>query len=358
MLRAVSWSLTPLVGLVCAVFAALPCAVARAAGEGSVRLERGAESSFDAYTYAPSLLDSMWMRDTYWRMRTYSPYFDTRLSWFSNAWVYQDAYAIYPGTPEESEHPDWILRDPSGNRLWVQFACGGGQCTQYAADIGNPEFRQWWIDAAKAKLAAGYRGLFIDDVNMAQRVSDGNGVYTEPLDPRTGAPMDETAWDHYMADFMAEVRRSCPGSRSSTTRSGRWATRRPTCSDNSTPLISRTSNAGSSTRASPAAAGSSGGRRSRTSSTIAMPRAIRSCSTATRRTRRGASTDSPCTSCSITARTRSATMPRTSRTTSGGATRSISATRSARGTSREGCGGAISRAASSWPTSPGGRRGR
>jgi serine O-acetyltransferase len=63
----------------------------------------------------------------------------------------------------------------------------------------------WWIASARAKLAAGYRGLFIDDVNMAQRVSDGDGVYTMPLDLRTGERMDETAWQSYMADLRRQL---------------------------------------------------------------------------------------------------------------------------------------------------------
>jgi hypothetical protein len=195
-----------------ALVVAVVCApAALAAEQGAVRLARGAEASFDVFTRSPSAADQSFMRDRYWRMRVYSPYFDSRLSWFRDGWVYQDAYAIYPSSPLVTSHPEWILRDPAGNRLWIQFACSGGSCTQYAADIGNPQFRAWWIAAAKAKLAAGYRGLFIDDVNMAQRVSNGNGVYTLPLDPRTGARMDETAWQRYMADFMQEVRAALPG---------------------------------------------------------------------------------------------------------------------------------------------------
>jgi hypothetical protein len=31
-----------------------------------------------------------------------------------------------------------------------------------------------------------------------------------PIDPRTGAAMNETAWQHYMADFMAQVRAAFP----------------------------------------------------------------------------------------------------------------------------------------------------
>ena len=194
-----------------ALIVAVLCAPAAAADEGSVRLARGAESSFDSFTRSPGPAEQSFMRDHYWRMRVYSPYFDNRLSWFRDGWVYQDAYAIYPKSPLLTSHPEWILRDGAGNRLWIQFACSGGSCTQYAADIGNPDFRAWWIAGAKAKLAAGYRGLFIDDVNMAQRVSDGNGVYTQPVDPRTGARMNETAWQRYMADFMQEVRAALPG---------------------------------------------------------------------------------------------------------------------------------------------------
>jgi outer membrane biosynthesis protein TonB len=192
------------------IAASLPVTAASAADAGSVRLARGAESSFDAYTAAPSSAQQAFMRAHYWRMRAYSPYFDSKLAWSSDAWAYQDAYAIYPNSPEATAHPDWILRDAAGNKLWIQFACSGGSCTQYAADIGNPDYRAWWIASARGKLAAGYHGLFIDDVNMAQRVSDGNGVYTLPKDPRTGASMDETAWQHYMADFMVQVRAALP----------------------------------------------------------------------------------------------------------------------------------------------------
>jgi putative glycosyl hydrolase-like family 15 (GHL15) protein len=184
---------------------------AGAADAGTVHLARGAESNFDAYTRSPNTAQQDFMRARYWRMRVYAPYWDSRLSWYRDGWVYQDAYAIYPTSPVVGDHPDWILHDGAGNKLWIQFACGGGHCTQYAADIGNPAFRQWWIAGAKAKLDAGYRGLFVDDVNMAQRVSDGNGTYTMPIDPRTGAPMNEAAWQHYMADFMAEVRAAFPG---------------------------------------------------------------------------------------------------------------------------------------------------
>ena len=76
-------------------------------------------------------------------MRAYAPYFDSRLSWSSKAWVYQSAYAIYPGgARRRAQHPEWILRDAAGNKLYIPFGCSGGTCPQYAGDIGNPAFRQ------------------------------------------------------------------------------------------------------------------------------------------------------------------------------------------------------------------------
>ena len=78
--------------------------------------------------------------------------------------------------------PDWILKDPQGRRLYIPYACEGAP-PQYAADIGSPAFRSWWIDQAKQTLAHGYKGLFVDDVNLLFKVSDGQGNEVAPLDP-------------------------------------------------------------------------------------------------------------------------------------------------------------------------------
>ena len=34
-------------------------------------------------------------------------------------------------------------------------------------------YRNWWIGQAKGLLATGYKGLWIDDVNLVMRVGDG-----------------------------------------------------------------------------------------------------------------------------------------------------------------------------------------
>jgi Hypothetical glycosyl hydrolase family 15 len=201
--------------MVCATFifsAGLGVGSASAATSlaGSVNFMRTAESSFDTFTASPTVAQQAWMKAHYWRMRAYAPYFDSRLSWSPKAWAYQNAYAIYPGSAVETQHPEWILRDAAGNKLYIQFACSGGKCSQYAADIGNPAYRQWWLDQSRAKLAKGYSGLFIDDVNLYRKVSNGSGTAVAPIDPRTGAAMSEPTWQRYLADQMQAARTAFP----------------------------------------------------------------------------------------------------------------------------------------------------
>ena len=185
--------------------------VARLDPAGVVHYAKPATSSFDRYSRRPSARRQAWMRAHYWRMRAYSPYFDSRTRWYGNAWFYRDAYALFRGRRPAREHPEWILRDGRGRRLYIPFDCERGSCPQYAADIGNPAFRAHWIAGARASLARGYTGVFIDDVNMELRVSYGTGRAVAPRDPRTGKPMTLGAWRRYMADFMAQIRRALPG---------------------------------------------------------------------------------------------------------------------------------------------------
>lgn len=201
--------------LTLALIAAMPLATAASASAqseaGAVRFAKAAEASFDAFTKSPTVEQQAWMRAHYTRMRAYAPYFDSRLSWFPDAWAYQDAYAIYRGQALATEHPEWILKDAQGNRLYIPFGCSGGVCPQYAADFGNPAFRAWWIDQAAQTMAKGYRGLFVDDVNMEWRVGNGSGQFVAPRDPRTGTTMTEANWRRYMAEFTEQIRLALPG---------------------------------------------------------------------------------------------------------------------------------------------------
>ena len=195
--------------LVLIALLALPTSSAFGQSAGDIPFAKPAESNFDVFTKSPTTAQQQWMRDHYSRMRTYAPYFDSRLSWFSNAWSYEGAYNIYKGN-ESGPLDQYVLRDAAGNRLYIPFACSNGSCTQYAADIGDPGWRRHYIDIAKARIAKGYKGIFVDDVNLAFKVSNGNGSFVAPIDERTGQTMTLDSWQRYFAEFMEQLRAELP----------------------------------------------------------------------------------------------------------------------------------------------------
>jgi len=193
-----------------AIVLALSGASTRRRDQGAVRFLGGSNPAFDAFTSGRDPAYGAFLRQHFSRLVVYSPYFDSRTRWYPRAWAYQDAYAIYRGSALAREHPQWILKDAAGNPLFIPFACAQGVCPQLAADISDPAFRSKWIAGARAALAHGYRGLFIDDVNLALRVGDGNGNPIAPIDRGTGRPMTDQAWRRYMAQFTAQIRAAFP----------------------------------------------------------------------------------------------------------------------------------------------------
>ena len=179
--------------------------------DGRVRFFRRTDQSFDSYTQAPTASQQQWMQDRFHRMQVFPPYFDARTAWYPNGLAYQDIYAIYVSSATAREHPEWILKDSSGKQLYIPWGCSGGTCPQFAADFSNAAFRRWWIDEAKRRLSKGYRGLWIDDVNMEFRVGDGNGVFVAPKDQNTGTTMTWENWRRYMAEFTEQIRAELPG---------------------------------------------------------------------------------------------------------------------------------------------------
>jgi hypothetical protein len=189
---------------------AQPVAGANESEAGKMKFVFRTHGGSDVFTDSPTAAQQQWMRDHFWRMMVFSPYFDTKTSWFPNGWLYFDSYAIYVDSELSRQHPEWILKDASGNLIYIDYLEGGVNY-QYAADVSNPNFRRWWIDEAKRMLPRGYRGLFIDDVNMDFRFSDRVGVDKVPHDVNTNAPMIEDNWRKYMAEFMEQVRRELTG---------------------------------------------------------------------------------------------------------------------------------------------------
>lgn len=177
---------------------------------GAVNLFRTTNASSNPYTDAPSTTTQSWLQSHFWGMLTYSPYFDSKLSWYPNGFAYIDSYAIYTGSAIATQHPEWILTDGQGNKLYIPWGCSNGTCPQFAADFSNAAFRHWWISQAQNLALIGYAGLFVDDVNMDFRVSDGTGTFVDPIDVNTGAPMTEENWRFYLAHFMAQLHAVLP----------------------------------------------------------------------------------------------------------------------------------------------------
>lgn len=189
----------------------LPAAASLQAGEaGHVYYERHAAPDLDRWTNSPDRMMQRWFRDHFFRMDVFSPYFDSRTSWYPNALVYKDLYGVQTNSHMYGRHPDWTMRDPRGHSLYIPWNCKGGSCPQYAGDISNPAFRASWIDEAAADLKHGYLGLWIDDVNAEFRVSDGSGKPAPPIDRATGKPMTWEAWRGYVAAFVEQIRKAFP----------------------------------------------------------------------------------------------------------------------------------------------------
>ncbi|MEE9425769.1 MAG: DNRLRE domain-containing protein [Methylococcales bacterium] len=177
---------------------------------GKVNFFNNADRHFDRYSKQPGAEQKQWMNTHYDRMLTYAPYFDTRLDWYPDALVYRDSYAIYIDGDVAVEHPEWIMRDARGNKLYIPYACQNGSCPQYAGDFSNPAYRSFRINEFIKIISQGYRGLWLDDVNLTWRVSDGNEKHVAPIDFTTGKPMTLDGWQNHMANFMEEIRAALP----------------------------------------------------------------------------------------------------------------------------------------------------
>lgn len=185
--------------------------------EGSVTLVKFTSTAYDPYILWPSSSLRQFQLQHLARMVVFSPAFDSATSWYPSGLIYADALAVYVGGTTFGEaiqytHPDWILKDQWGNNLYINFACYGGTCSQYAGDFSSPGFRSWWVAKVRALLSAGnYKGIYIDDVDMDFRTSDNWGNFVAPWDHNTNAVMTQENWRRYMAEFMEFIRQNLPG---------------------------------------------------------------------------------------------------------------------------------------------------
>jgi hypothetical protein len=178
---------------------------------GCVHFQLRTSSAFDVYTDNPNLTTQEWLLSHLWEMQVSSPYFDDRLSWFARAVTYFEMYGIHTADALVTQHPEWILKDQNGNRLYIHFGCNGSTCSQYAFDFANPAFRQYQISALAKMLSAGYIGVWLDNVDLQMQTSNAKGTIIAPIDSTTGQVMTPTVWEQHIADFTTQIRQALPG---------------------------------------------------------------------------------------------------------------------------------------------------
>ena len=183
---------------------------AQAKSAGKVNFVIRTDPKFDVYLNSPSIDQKQWFQTNVWRMMVYSPFFDQKLSWYPDGWAYINLYGLHSDSLVVTQHPEWLLRDSRNNLLYIPYACANGSCPLYAADMSNPDYRAYWISRARELVAKGYRGLWIDDVNLEFRVSDGLGKQAAPVESSTKRTLTVEAWKENVAQFCEEIRAAFP----------------------------------------------------------------------------------------------------------------------------------------------------
>ena len=210
-LRPIALALAALAASITGATASPALAATDATGRtGEVRFVKRMTPEFDRHVVGTSAAQQAWMNDKFWRTEVFTPFFDGMTSWYGKGWVYKDLYAIHTGSGLAARRPEWVLRSAAGKNLFIPWGCGGGTCPQLAADITSPAFRAAWIADLKASLARGYKGAWIDDVNLEMRVGDGNGNAVAPYSPALGRTMTADDWREAVASFTEQIRREIP----------------------------------------------------------------------------------------------------------------------------------------------------
>jgi hypothetical protein len=188
------------------------------ANEGRMKLLLRAQSGFDRWTGSSNPSTWATLNADYDAMIAYSPFFDASVPRFANEeFVYTDLYGLHAnlaGDTTAADHPDWLLRTANGAAVYLPWGCGVPTgCPQYAADVGNPGFQAAFVERIGRLLSKGYTGVVIDDVNLIRRFGDINGNDINPINPRTGNPMQVSEWRVAVVALLERVRTTYPNAR-------------------------------------------------------------------------------------------------------------------------------------------------
>ncbi len=177
------------------------------------------QSSFDEWgeraAREPQVAE--FFRDHYHRAQVYSPYADRILSVFAaeHGYEYEAAFGIKESWAQWPELQAYILRDAQGNRLYMDFACNGTRCSQWADDIGDPRVRAIKLERIRDSVNKGYKGLWLDNVDFVKPngsfpTANSRGDFVRPIDPRTKQPMTNANWNRYYAEWLELIRKEFP----------------------------------------------------------------------------------------------------------------------------------------------------
>lgn len=157
-------------------------------------------SSWDTWTLNPAQWGDFYKKN-FVAFAGWTPWADG-MAQLLPGFFYQDAYAAYVA---QNPNMTLVLKDMSGNPLYIPW--GAQPYTQYAADIGNPAWADVWIAGALQTAAKGWKGLYVDDVNMGfDRIVNAAGVQVPVMDPRTGQAMTADAWGTYFDVFLKKIK--------------------------------------------------------------------------------------------------------------------------------------------------------
>lgn len=184
---------------------------------GGVELMVDHQTQFDAHT--PDSIPQE-QQDFYlakWsRVQAYSGWLNGNAPYLKPiALDYEDTVAIKPGWPNYGDLEQYILEafaSPPDNyvKLFINFQCSGGTCPQYYADPGMQGWRDYIVSQVEAISADGYRGAWLDDINLVRYsgewpITPGDTSFARPFNPATGTAYTNEDWDANMDTLIWEV---------------------------------------------------------------------------------------------------------------------------------------------------------
>jgi len=167
---------------------------------GKIRLARADSTDFNIFSSSSDISVQQSVNQLFQRLFVYSPGFDSKISWYDRGWAYTSLYGI-PVSEANATNDLFILRDQSGNRLFLEP-------NVYAANILDTNYRNYWIERARALVGKGYRGLFIDDVNLSLVTINAAGSSTAAF--QNGIQISLVDWQNAVGLFTENIRSAFP----------------------------------------------------------------------------------------------------------------------------------------------------